>query len=177
MDEVSEDAIRDASQWVKQGSIEGCKKSSVVVIYTPWSNLKKEGSMAIGQVSFHNEKLVRKYIVAEKDKDTLKRLEKTLVERYPDLAAERKQRDEEERAKLKSAAKEKAKIEKDLAEARRKEKEERSYDRLFKADAVTSNSSSSAAAAAAASEEASNSAAAAATVDATAAVAFEEDFM
>lgn len=81
MDDLSEDAIRDASQWVKQGSIEGCKKSSVVVIYTPWSNLRKEGSMAVGQVSFHSEKLVRKFVVIEKDKEVLKRLEKTLVEK------------------------------------------------------------------------------------------------
>lgn len=47
MDDLTEDAIRDASQWCKQGSIEGCKKSSVVIIYTPWSNLRKEAHMAV----------------------------------------------------------------------------------------------------------------------------------
>lgn len=38
-------------------------------------------ALQAGQVSFHNEKLVRKYVVIEKDKDVLKRLEKTLVEK------------------------------------------------------------------------------------------------
>ena len=37
----------------------GNKKENVTIIYTPWSNLKKDGSMAIGQVGFHNQKLVR----------------------------------------------------------------------------------------------------------------------
>lgn len=36
----------------------GNKKDNVTVIYTPWSNLKKDGSMAVGQVGFHNQKLV-----------------------------------------------------------------------------------------------------------------------
>lgn len=69
MDQMSEELIRDCSQLVKANSIEGIKKTSVTVIYTPWSNLKKEGSMDVGQVGFFNEKLVRKFVVLEKDKD------------------------------------------------------------------------------------------------------------
>jgi NFACT protein RNA binding domain len=134
-DDLTPDAIRDASQWCKQGSIEGCKLPSCVIIYTPWSNLRKDGSMAAGQVSFHNDKLVRKYVVTEKDKDTLRRLEKSREERVPDFAAERKQRDDEERARLKAEYRERSKAEKELQEQRKKEKEERSYDRLFKKDA------------------------------------------
>lgn len=34
----------------------------MVVVYTPWSNLKKTGDMAVGQVSFHNHKLVRRSV-------------------------------------------------------------------------------------------------------------------
>jgi hypothetical protein len=37
----------------------GNKKDNITVIYTPWSNLKKDGSMAVGQVGFKNNKLVR----------------------------------------------------------------------------------------------------------------------
>jgi hypothetical protein len=37
----------------------GNKKDNVIVIYTPWSNLKKDGSMAVGQVSFKDNKKVR----------------------------------------------------------------------------------------------------------------------
>jgi hypothetical protein len=36
----------------------GNKKDNVTIIYTPWSNLKKDGSMAVGQVSFKNQKTV-----------------------------------------------------------------------------------------------------------------------
>ena len=36
----------------------GNKRDNVTVIYTPWSNLKKDGGMAIGQVGFHNQKRV-----------------------------------------------------------------------------------------------------------------------
>lgn len=36
----------------------GNKKDNVTVIYTPWSNLKKDGSMAVGQVGFKDFKKV-----------------------------------------------------------------------------------------------------------------------
>ena len=36
----------------------GNKKDNVTVIYTPWSNLKKDGSMAVGQVSFKDPRKV-----------------------------------------------------------------------------------------------------------------------
>ena len=36
----------------------GNKKDNITIIYTPWSNLKKDGSMAVGQVSFKNQKTV-----------------------------------------------------------------------------------------------------------------------
>lgn len=38
---------------------EGNKKDNVTVIYTPWSNLHKDGSMAVGQVGFKDQKKVR----------------------------------------------------------------------------------------------------------------------
>ena len=38
---------------------QGNKKDNITVIYTPWSNLKKDGSMAVGQVSFKDQKKVR----------------------------------------------------------------------------------------------------------------------
>lgn len=36
----------------------GNKKDNITIIYTPWSNLKKDGSMAVGQVSFKDQKKV-----------------------------------------------------------------------------------------------------------------------
>lgn len=38
--------------------LQGNKKDNITVIYTPWSNLKKDGSMAVGQVGFHDPKKV-----------------------------------------------------------------------------------------------------------------------
>lgn len=40
----------------------GNKKDNVTVIYTPWANLKKDGSMAVGQVSFKDPRKVRRLI-------------------------------------------------------------------------------------------------------------------
>jgi hypothetical protein len=120
IEDIPPDVVRDCSQLCKENSIEGCKKASVTIIYTPWSNLRKDGSMAVsrgpstsgapyrvcgsclaelgsrpacptarcpllrpqtGQVSFHNDRLVKKYVVMEKDKETLRRLNKTMEER------------------------------------------------------------------------------------------------
>jgi hypothetical protein len=36
----------------------GNKKDNVTIIYTPWSNLKKDGSMAVGQVGFKDPRKV-----------------------------------------------------------------------------------------------------------------------
>lgn len=37
----------------------GNKKDNITIVYTPWSNLKKDGSMAVGQVGFKDQKKVR----------------------------------------------------------------------------------------------------------------------
>lgn len=124
-------------------------------------------SAQAGQVSFFNQKLVKKYVVVEKDKEVLRRLAATKDERYPDLANERKRRDEEEKARLKANARAASKAEQELNEQRRKEKEERSYDRLFK----------SAAGGGVGDEDVKPSCGVEATEDASAANAFEEDFM
>ncbi|KNC70728.1 hypothetical protein SARC_16742, partial [Sphaeroforma arctica JP610] len=50
--------VEDCGQLVKANSIKGCKLAECDVVYTPWSNLLKTGDMAVGQVSFHNDKLV-----------------------------------------------------------------------------------------------------------------------
>jgi hypothetical protein len=69
----------------------GNKKDNITIIYTPWSNLKKDGSMAAGQVTFHNHKLVRKVYVKQRENSIVNRLNKTRVEKYPDLRAEKEE--------------------------------------------------------------------------------------
>ena len=130
-DNLPELLIRECGQLVKANSIEGTKKASVVVIYTPWSNLKKDGSMDTGQVGFHNERLVKRFVVGEKDKEILRALGQTKKESFPDLAEERRQRDQEKQSVQKQEVREKLKKEKELALQFKRDKEERSYDRLF----------------------------------------------
>jgi len=57
-DSISKELLEDCAQLTKANSIEGNKKDNVTVIYTPWSNLKKDGSMAVGQVGFKDPKKV-----------------------------------------------------------------------------------------------------------------------
>jgi hypothetical protein len=51
-DALPEALLAECGQLCKANSIEGSKKASVAVIYTPWSNLRKDGSMDVGQVGF-----------------------------------------------------------------------------------------------------------------------------
>lgn len=99
----------------------GNKKDNITVIYTPWSNLMKDGSMATGQVSFHNPKLVRKVLVRQRENVIVNRLNKTRVEKFPDLMAEKneslkkKQREErktreEQRAREKQEKRERERL-------------------------------------------------------------------
>ncbi|KAE8348725.1 hypothetical protein BDV28DRAFT_142861 [Aspergillus coremiiformis] len=111
-DNIPQLLLEDCAQLTKANSIEGNKKDNITVIYTPWSNLMKDGSMATGQVSFHNSKLVRKVLVRQRENVILNRLNKTRVEKFPNLMAERevflkKQQKEERRIRDEQRAREK----------------------------------------------------------------------
>ncbi|KAF9887429.1 hypothetical protein FE257_010146 [Aspergillus nanangensis] len=90
-DNIPQALLEDCAQLTKANSIDGNKKDNITIIYTPWENLKKDGSMAAGQVSFHNQKLVRKVFVAERENPIVNRLNKTRVEKFPDLKAEKEE--------------------------------------------------------------------------------------
>jgi len=87
LDDIPEEVLEDCCQLVKQNSIQGCKQNNVPIVYTPWSNLKKTQGMEVGQVGFHDQKLVRKTKVAKKINTVLNRLNKTKKEENPDLKA------------------------------------------------------------------------------------------
>ena len=87
-EDIPKDVLADCAQLVKANSIQGrrknlfhiylfiffmyqlsllfigCKLSSVTVVYTAFSNLKKTGSMDVGQVGFHDQKKVQQYRIA-----------------------------------------------------------------------------------------------------------------
>lgn len=85
---IPEQLLIDAAQLTKANSIEGNKKDNVTIIYTPSSNLKKDGSMDTGQVAFHKAKNVRRIMVKSRENAIINRLNKTKEARQPDLEAE-----------------------------------------------------------------------------------------
>ncbi|KAL6216457.1 hypothetical protein ACLB2K_009680 [Fragaria x ananassa] len=64
---------------------EGNKVNNIDVVYTPWSNLKKTASMDVGQVGFYSSKMVRTVRVEKRINEIVNRLNRTKVERKPDL--------------------------------------------------------------------------------------------
>lgn len=99
----------------------GNKKDNITIVYTPWSNLKKDGSMAVGQVGFKDQRKVslvnlfvadaqcirccvflclylsndikvKRIHVQQRENPIVNRLNKTKVEKYPDLAMEKENR-------------------------------------------------------------------------------------
>jgi predicted ribosome quality control (RQC) complex YloA/Tae2 family protein len=57
-EKMTKELLVDCAQLTKANSIEGNKKDNVTIVYTPWSNLKKDGSMAVGQVGFKDPRKV-----------------------------------------------------------------------------------------------------------------------
>ncbi|KAJ5902600.1 coiled-coil domain-containing protein 25 [Penicillium taxi] len=133
---IPEELLEDCAQLTKANSIEGNKKDNITVIYTPWSNLKKDGSMATGQVSFYNPKLVRKVLVRARENPIVNRLNKTRVEKYPDLRAEKEEFEKKKRnneRKARDQQKEKEKLEKRHHEQLKWQKDH-AYDDMFSAE-------------------------------------------
>lgn len=111
-DSLPQALLTDLAQLTKANSIEGNKKDNVTVIYTPWANLRKDGSMDVGQVSFHDQKKVKKVFVAQRENPIVNRLNKTKVERKPDFKAEKDERLKELRRKDQAA--QQARVSRDL---------------------------------------------------------------
>ncbi|KAG8849197.1 hypothetical protein FRB96_000904 [Tulasnella sp. 330] len=139
-EKIPQTLLVDCAQLVKANSIEGNKKDNLTVIYTPWDNLKKTGDMAVGQVSFHNDKKyskelhstkVKRIHVAQRENAIVNRLNKTKVERDPDHEQERIDRLKAETAKKRMQSEKERKAQAALAKARKEEKEARSYSTLF----------------------------------------------
>ncbi|PGH29286.1 hypothetical protein GX50_07963 [[Emmonsia] crescens] len=117
-DNIPEDLLMDCAQLTKANSIEGNKKDNVTIIYTPWSNLHKNAGMAIGQVGFHNPKLTRKVHVAARQNVIVNRLNKTRVEKFPDLRLDKEEY-------MKNIRREERKLREEKRAAEKQEKKKR----------------------------------------------------
>ncbi|CAN4076547.1 unnamed protein product [Withania somnifera] len=138
-DDIPEGVLEDCAQLVKANSIQGNKINNVDVVYTPWQNLKKTASMDVGQVSFHNPKMVRTVRVEKRINEIVNRLNRTKVERKPDLKAEREAINAAERAERKQQLREKKRREDMDRLEKERQAEMRSYKNLMVADKMTSN--------------------------------------
>ncbi|KAF5521401.1 Coiled-coil domain-containing protein 25 [Colletotrichum aenigma] len=132
-DAIPEPLLTDLAQLTKANSIEGNKKDNITIIYTPWSNLKKDGSMAVGQVSFKDPRKVKRVLVAQRENPVVNRLNKTKVEKKPDLQQEREDRLKELRKRDQAASLIRKKEEARVMQERKEKKwqKDHAYDDIF----------------------------------------------
>jgi len=157
LDDISEDLLLECAALVKANSIAGCKKSSVYIVYTRWKNLKKTASMVDGQIGFHRPDNVKR-VQVEKNNPIVNKMNKSKVERHPDLYQIQQDREREMQMEKKEARRQLEKEKKSEQLKNRQEKEEKSYDRIFTTDEMKSNTEVEA------------------SVDNSAAEAYEDDF-
>jgi hypothetical protein len=141
-DNIPADLLTDLAQLTKANSIEGNKKDNITIIYTPWSNLKKDGSMAVGQVSFKDQRQVKKILVPQRENPIVNRLNKTKVEKHPDLRQEKEDRLRELRKKDQSAQQARRKEEARIAKERQEKKwqKDHAYDDIFSEENMAASS-------------------------------------
>lgn len=141
-DSLPNDLIADLAQLTKANSIEGNKKDNVTVIYTPWSNLKKDGSMEVGQVSFKDPRKVKRILVPQRENPIVNRLNKTKVEKKPDFQQEKEDRLKELRRRDQAVRLQKSKEEAKQAQEWKEKKfqKDHAYDALFTDDHMAASS-------------------------------------
>ncbi|KAM0452778.1 hypothetical protein ACHAO4_005197 [Trichoderma viride] len=143
-DDLPQELVMDLAQLTKANSIEGNKKDNITVIYTPWANLKKDGSMDVGQVSFHDQRKasVRRILVPNRENPIVNRLNKTKVEKKPDLKAEKDDMLKQLRAKDQAAMQIKRKEEQRQAQEWKEKKwqKDHAYDEMFTEENMASSS-------------------------------------
>ncbi|XP_057810544.1 uncharacterized protein LOC131024969 [Salvia miltiorrhiza] len=139
IDDIPESVLEDCAQLVKANSIQGNKVNNIDVVYTPWQNLKKTASMEVGQVGFYNQKMVRTVKVEKRLNEVVNKLNKTKVERKPDLKAEREAVNASEIAERKHQLRDKKRREELEKLEKERQAELRSYKNLMVAEKMTSN--------------------------------------
>ncbi|RKP29491.1 DUF814-domain-containing protein [Metschnikowia bicuspidata] len=72
--------LMHVAQLTKANSIKALKLNNVTIIYTPVDNLRSDGLVDTGTVTFVNEQKVRRVHVTKKDTSVINRLNKTRTE-------------------------------------------------------------------------------------------------
>lgn len=77
---VEDDVLMQIAQLTKANSIKGNKLNNITIIYTPVDNLKTDGLMDVGTVTFVNPQKLKRIHVSKKDNAVLNKLNKTKTE-------------------------------------------------------------------------------------------------
>jgi len=111
---IPAEVLEDCCQLTKANSIQGNKEPKVAINYTLHENLRKGPDMDVGTIGFHKDKEVFTVRHVARDRDAVKRLDKTRLEKETEaFVQEHRDWREEQRKVARQANKE------------RKEKEER----------------------------------------------------
>ena len=138
-DRIPAEVLTDCCQLVKYNSIEGNKKNNVKIVYTPWTNLKKEGGHDVGQVSFHSTKMCKYVTVEKRTNEIVNRLTKTRREQVVDFLEEKTRRIQEEKRARKLDI-DRIKTQEEIELARQQELESaRRYQTLMDSSKMLSN--------------------------------------
>lgn len=78
--QLSQGLLDQIAQLTKANSIKANKLNKITVIYTPVDNLRSDGSMDTGTVTFHNPRKVKRIHVAKRDNAVVNKLNKTKTE-------------------------------------------------------------------------------------------------
>ncbi|CAF0831666.1 unnamed protein product [Brachionus calyciflorus] len=139
IEDIPSAVLEDCVQLVKANSIEGNKINNVEIVYTPVNNLKKTAGMDVGQVGFHKDRDVKKTRVEKRINEIVNRLNKTKIEKKPDLKAEREERDRAEREDKKRLLREQKEREREEEKQKAQMAEQRSYGNLMSEEKMKSN--------------------------------------
>eukprot|EP01057_Protomagalhaensia_wolfi_P003035 Protomagalhaensia_wolfi_Nauph_80__3034@NODE_3109_length_887_cov_568_596698_g2436_i0_p1_GENE_NODE_3109_length_887_cov_568_596698_g2436_i0NODE_3109_length_887_cov_568_596698_g2436_i0_p1_ORF_typecomplete_len213_score46_11NFACTR_1/PF05670_13/1_3e38NFACTR_2/PF18297_1/0_0013Dicty_REP/PF05086_12/0_2_NODE_3109_length_887_cov_568_596698_g2436_i062700 len=124
---IPPNVLKDCCQLTKGNSIEGCKRESVDIVYTEWSNLKKDITMDTGTIGFKSQKAVKKIRNVTRERALLTKLEKTKTQVTLDFEAARAKRDRAEIQKTKETRKAEIQADKAKEEADREAYRQKHY--------------------------------------------------
>ncbi|PSC73498.1 Coiled-coil domain-containing 25 [Micractinium conductrix] len=136
MGDIPKDTLEDACQLVKANSIVGNKQNNLAIVYTPASNLRKSSDMAVGQVGFHSDALVKKAHVARRLNEIVNRLNKTQVEKFPDLAAEKMAWEKEQTGKRKAESTAQRRTEKEEKDEQKRQQDMLDYKHIMREESM-----------------------------------------
>lgn len=82
IDDVPHAIVVECAQLTKLNSIAGCKLNNIKIVYCMWSNLRKAGDMATGQIGYHDRSACKYITIEKRINEIVNRLNKTKEEKH-----------------------------------------------------------------------------------------------